>query len=108
MQMCVIWLAVTPANSICRCVPSPGSNSTPSPSQEPPARGRTLRTASRLSTPGSAADRAVDGLADQVGVPVVPCVVEPVAEHVLLGFVAALRIVVRTLDVRCDPGHCGS
>ena len=34
--------------------------------------------------------------------------VEPVAEHFLLGFVAALRIVLRALDVRCDPGHCGS
>src|SRR6516225_9607419 len=32
MQMRVTWLAVAPANSICRCVPSPGSNSTPSPS----------------------------------------------------------------------------
>src|SRR6516165_6592541 len=32
MQMWVTWLAVAPANSICRCVPSPGSNSTPSPS----------------------------------------------------------------------------
>src|SRR3984957_19869058 len=33
MQIRVIWLAVTPANSICRCVPSPGSNSSPSVSQ---------------------------------------------------------------------------
>src|SRR5262249_58862620 len=31
-------------------------------------------TASTLSTPGSEAGRAVDNLADQVGVPVVPCV----------------------------------
>jgi hypothetical protein len=37
-----------------------------------------------------------------------PVPVEPVAEHVLLGFVAALRIVLRALGVRCDPGHCGS
>ena len=33
MQIRVIWLAVTPANSICRWVPSPGSNSSPSVSQ---------------------------------------------------------------------------
>ncbi len=33
MQIRVIWLAVTPANSICRWVPSPGSNSSPSLSQ---------------------------------------------------------------------------
>jgi len=33
-----------------------------------------LRTAAGLSTPGSEAGRAVDGLADQAGVPVVPCV----------------------------------
>ena len=33
MKIRVIWLAVTPANSIWRCVPSPGSNSSPSDSQ---------------------------------------------------------------------------
>src|SRR6516225_12455888 len=37
-----------------------------------------------------------------------PVPVEPVAEHFLLGFVAALRIVLRALDVGCDPGHCSS
>src|SRR5215472_508854 len=34
--------------------------------------------------------------------------VEPVAEHFVFGFVAAFRVVVRTLDIRCDPSHCGS
>ena len=34
-----------------------------------------------------------------------PVPVEPVAEHLPLGFVAARRIVLRTLGVGCDPGH---
>src|SRR6202042_704091 len=37
-----------------------------------------------------------------------PVPVEPVAEHLPLGFVAARRIVLRTLDVGCDPGHSGT
>ena len=34
--------------------------------------------------------------------------VDPIAEHLPLGFVAARRIVLRTLDVGCDRGHGGS
>ena len=37
-----------------------------------------------------------------------PVPVEPIAEHLPLGFVAARRIVFGTLDVGCDPGHGGS
>ena len=33
---------------------------------------------------------------------------KPGPARLLLGFVAALRIGLRALDVRCDPGHCGS
>ena len=37
-----------------------------------------------------------------------PVPVEPVAEHLPLGFVAARRVVLRALGVGCDPGHRGS
>ena len=58
----------------------------------------------RHGAPGQLGGIQARAFAQQGG----PVPVEPVAEHLPLGFVAARRIVLRTLDVGCDPGHGGS
>ena len=61
-------------------------------------QGQVRRRHGALGQPRSVQPRA---FAQQGG----PVPVEPVAEHLPFGFVAARRVVLRTLDVGCDPGH---